>query len=977
MHTVGPGDILDHNRERVLSLVWWLILSYHIHALDLPTVETQAVNEEQVIAKSKRLLLRLINGILPDRNITNFTTDWNDGVNLSALINYCKPGLIPNHASLNRNNALKNIQGAMHLARKHLKVPCILNPRDLAVEKPDERAVMTYLAYFGRQDSPGEKALLMWTQQQMPNHSITNFTTDWVDGRALGALTNVASSGAFPDYLQLMPDGGVQNCIQSMDAAEMLLGVKKTVQPEQFADASLNPLVRIAYLVQFHYVRTSQSYAMQRTINLLPVAPHKVEVVSTITPDDIGESPTQTIVEIDCSQAGYGVVRAEAKGTTTGPIDVAVKELAPDKYQVQFQSPQPDTYELTILYGEDHIKGSPFLVDLRPPVANLVLHTAMSMPNAPGDPVSLTFDTSSAGRGRLTAKVTSKTDGSRIPLEIAKKSGNSYVVSFKPPTSDIYSLEVNWGKIRAEAASDKHGRIPVQIEQRPSSEYLVSFKVPEYGMYKANAYWEGNPVQGSPFTIDLLPPAHPEKVKCGIPIFTCVGDLVDLPIDTSKAGPGEIMVQCMGQKCGEVPVTIFESPEKPYQISFIPQEPDVYTISVLFRGTEVRGSPFTVDLRDSPTSLGYLLEAYAMHEETGMNFKQSIIAVGKGRLRLSFQPSDSGIYHIHILADGKDIPGCPVFVQYPELLDTPSEMSLVDSDTEETPAVLEHSNESTPDEEPSLNISLLTTIPAPHEKPPTERKGKSRTPHVEVALVPPVYSLQPPELTLHLQWALIAKVRSHEGGNISALAFGQKTGPASTSLSVMPDGVWKMVFNPSTPDQYTIDVKQNDKHVQGSPIKVRYLMPPPSSPSVNQLTQRVLQLLPQAIAEHPIPSQSKSPEGTLLQQQVMLKPISTSGSTPLRPASLSPSAQEPLKVGFTVGTEEGEVQNVTTAVRSAGTHQMIPASLMPLVSGHFMLDFIPSDDQDYIATVQFVIKRSHKDTTPKLESSDFTVRHSE
>lgn len=32
---------------------------------------------------------------LPDNRIDNFTSDWNSGIALSALLDYCKPGLFP------------------------------------------------------------------------------------------------------------------------------------------------------------------------------------------------------------------------------------------------------------------------------------------------------------------------------------------------------------------------------------------------------------------------------------------------------------------------------------------------------------------------------------------------------------------------------------------------------------------------------------------------------------------------------------------------------------------------------------------------------------------------------------------------------------------------------------------------------------------------------------------------------------------
>ena len=42
-----------------------------------------------------------LQAVLPDCQIRNFTQDWNNGIYLSALLDYCKPGMMPNWDKLN------------------------------------------------------------------------------------------------------------------------------------------------------------------------------------------------------------------------------------------------------------------------------------------------------------------------------------------------------------------------------------------------------------------------------------------------------------------------------------------------------------------------------------------------------------------------------------------------------------------------------------------------------------------------------------------------------------------------------------------------------------------------------------------------------------------------------------------------------------------------------------------------------------
>ena len=115
--------------------------------------------------------------VLPeDCNIKNFTSDWNNGINLSALIDYCKPGLMTDWRNLNPHNGPDNCKRAMEVAEKHFRIPMVLEPEYLASPHLDELSGMTYLSYFMKEeDSPGYYATLNWVKNQLPNQRVNNF----------------------------------------------------------------------------------------------------------------------------------------------------------------------------------------------------------------------------------------------------------------------------------------------------------------------------------------------------------------------------------------------------------------------------------------------------------------------------------------------------------------------------------------------------------------------------------------------------------------------------------------------------------------------------------------------------------------------------------------------------------------------------------------------------------------------------------
>ena len=160
----GVSDITDHNLTLILALVWALILRYQMAKRQPDTVEGTVEKKRRRAATADELLLGWIKMALPNNNIENLTSTWNDGCNLSALVDYCKPGLIPNHASLDPKNRLENVWHAMTLAEQHLNIPQVMHPEDLAVDHPDKLSTMTYLSqiWLRSRDQPTTPLQGVW-----------------------------------------------------------------------------------------------------------------------------------------------------------------------------------------------------------------------------------------------------------------------------------------------------------------------------------------------------------------------------------------------------------------------------------------------------------------------------------------------------------------------------------------------------------------------------------------------------------------------------------------------------------------------------------------------------------------------------------------------------------------------------------------------------------------------------------------------
>ena len=310
-------------------------------------------------------------------------------------------------------------------------------------------------------------------------------------------------------------------------------------------DLSFTPHHPDLYKLSIHW-SGRQVHGSPFKVNLLPAEADKVQVLDMHTPDRAGTVEPVT-VDLDCSDAGHGVLRADARGKLTHGISAEINKLENDEYQVKFLPKQPDMYSLSIYYNDSHIPGSPFSINLLLPQPDLVEHTGTTVPQEQGEPATLSFDTSEAGRGNLTAYVTGDLAGEQ-PSEVEEVSPSKHEVTFVPPRPDAYQV---------------------------------------------NVLWADKPVKDSPFMIKII---DSNNVECGEPSYTVSGKPVELEVKTILAGPGTLSARCSGEKCGETPVKITSTTSYSYNVSFKPTREDVYLLTVYFEGIEVKESPFEIDL---------------------------------------------------------------------------------------------------------------------------------------------------------------------------------------------------------------------------------------------------------------------------------------------------------------------------------------------------------------------------------------------
>ncbi|KAK2628575.1 hypothetical protein QTJ16_001678 [Diplocarpon rosae] len=148
MTNIGAEDVVDGNRKIILGLIWTLILRFTI----------SDINEEGMTAKEGLLLwCQRKTACYDEVDVRNFTDSWNDGLAFCALLDIHRPDLI-DYDALDKNDHRGNMQLAFDIAKAEIGIPDLLDVEDVCdVAKPDERSLMTYIAYWFHAFSQMEK----------------------------------------------------------------------------------------------------------------------------------------------------------------------------------------------------------------------------------------------------------------------------------------------------------------------------------------------------------------------------------------------------------------------------------------------------------------------------------------------------------------------------------------------------------------------------------------------------------------------------------------------------------------------------------------------------------------------------------------------------------------------------------------------------------------------------------------------------
>ncbi|XP_050564011.1 filamin-C [Cygnus atratus] len=255
----------------------------------------------------------------------------------------------------------------------------------------------------------------------------------------------------------------------------------------------------------------------------------------------------------------------ETRGAGTGGLGLAIEGPSEAKMSckdnkdgsctVEYIPFTPGDYDVNITFGGHPIPGSPFRV----PVQDVVDPSKVKC-SGPGLgpsvrarlPQTFTVDCSAAGLAPLEVTLLGPT-GLAEPVEVRDNGDGTHKVTYTPATDGPYTVAVKY----------------------------ADQEVPR-----------------SPFKIKVLPAHDASKVRASGPGLSTSGIPASLPveftIDARNAGEGLLTVQILDPEGQPKKAAIRDNGDGTYTVSYVPDLPGRYTITIKYGGDEIPCSPFRI-----------------------------------------------------------------------------------------------------------------------------------------------------------------------------------------------------------------------------------------------------------------------------------------------------------------------------------------------------------------------------------------------
>ncbi|XP_036141494.1 filamin-A isoform X3 [Monomorium pharaonis] len=494
-----------------------------------------------------------------------------------------------------------------------------------------------------------KQRLMHWIQSKVPDLPITNFTSDWNDGRAVGALVDAVAPGLCPDWQDWNPKDAMQNASEAMGLADDWLSIPQLIKPEEMVNPNIDEMSMMTYLSQYPSAKLKPGAPLRARTNPNSIPPPRVRAYGPgIEPTGpiVGAPANFTVETFSAGKGNVDVIVDDPKGNKL-PVDIRFNKDRNLTYSVSYTPKTEGPHKVKVLFAGREIPKSPYIV-------NVEGHA--------GDP----------------SKVTASGPG-------LQPEG---VVVNRPTFFDIFTKNAGRGVpevIILDPQSNKT-TVPVKLRQTSPDVWRCEYVSPITGLHSVNIFFAGKPIPGSPVGVNIAPVSDAKKCRAYgrglLPTGVRVQDIADFVVLTKDAGEGVPDIRIIGPGGVNRPVQMTKTDASTYKCHYTPVKEGRHVVMITYGGKEIPKSPFevnvgpykesnirafgpglhtgivgqpakfTVDTNEETGALGFSIEGPSKAKiECNDN--------GDGTADVSYLPTAPGQYAVHILCDNEDIPKSP------------------------------------------------------------------------------------------------------------------------------------------------------------------------------------------------------------------------------------------------------------------------------------------------------------------------------
>jgi filamin len=443
--------------------------------------------------------------------------------------------------------------------------------------------------------------------------------------------------------------------------------------------------------------------------------PSKVRVYGIHSSGSIGK---ELSFSVDTSGAGEGEITVEVihEGRAIG-TDIARHG---NTYRVGFMPEGTGVYAIYVYFNRMDVPGSPFTIQIANPAVVTADGDGLSI-GMVGQKCSFVVTTSqSSTPNDMTIRVKSP-KGVLIPNTISPYGNGAFNVDFTPQQVGPHNVEVQFhgspvngspftcqvfdptqiivtnlhgtvvvGKLvefdidANESGNGKleilvnDGEVPCKVETVGNRQYHASFKPTEPKLYQVTMTFNGFPVDGSPWTVNVL---DADNVHTTVEKIKLVPVNFPAAFEVHSADDGTIEAK-VTTACGKlVPVCIEQLSLGLYCVQFTPTDIGMHKIAVKYEGLAIPNSPFEVMAFDpsavkvSPitaVAVDNVVEFTVDASNAGAGDVTIVVndgavpsnarKIGQNVYAVSFTPTEPGYYSVELFFNEYPIKDSPVMV---------------------------------------------------------------------------------------------------------------------------------------------------------------------------------------------------------------------------------------------------------------------------------------------------------------------------